>query len=327
MKILFDQFKNENYRGTSVPPHLKKFTVKWANSSFIYFDGGNLLAQEFKCNLFSIYIYRFCIEAPVHMYALFEKPKVVFQFSMNGNVSGTLKGGVDMQLDDGRYGLFYLPEGKQDIKFNTGLTESIHVELLPSLLEDLTTASKHIRILTENMSVARKKGMMLPTSVIDYPVRHQLTEMLSCNEAGNDLIVELKTAILNLLNLYRKSIKEEEALSKLPWVSNKQQLLDFWSQIKSNPNIHMHSLSRLSRESHLHMKTFNRSFRKLFSTDLSAFVYEQCMNKAYHLIINSDMSLEEIADELGYSELSSFSRAFKRRFDISPIILRTLKLV
>lgn len=73
------------------------------------------------------------------------------------------------------------------------------------------------------------------------------------------------------------------------------------------------------------MKTSARTLQKRLSELGLAFsdiVDQERFEAAKHTLLNTDYSLEEIADYLGYAEKSSFSRAFKRWAQMSPRAFR-----
>ncbi|MBS1598441.1 MAG: helix-turn-helix transcriptional regulator [Bacteroidetes bacterium] len=225
----------------------------------------------------------------------------------------------------GNFGLTFIPKEVSKISVVTDTTELMFIELLPEWLEDISSANEQVLSLLENKKNDEHTLLKMPETPIDYMVANSMQNMLTCGDSGADLIMELKTIILNFLNFYRKSIKDTQYLSSLPFVPHKEELINIWKKIKSNPNISDHRVSQLSKENYLHEKTLNRNFRKLFDQDVSSFVQEHCMNKGYHLITNTRINIDDIAMELGYKESSSFNRAFKRRFKTAPQSFRNIK--
>jgi len=114
----------------------------------------------------------------------------------------------------------------------------------------------------------------------------------------NGLIMELKTIIFNLLNLYRKAIKENEYLDELPFVPHREELINIWYKIKSNPNIRLNSVAQLGKTSYMSERTLYRNFKKLFDKELSSFLQDECLNRGFHLIISTNYSIDDIAMEL-----------------------------
>jgi len=78
----------------------------------------------------------------------------------------------------------------------------------------------------------------------------------------------------------------------------------------------MAGVARLSRAQ------FSRRFTAHTGRSPKAFVIETRLDLARHLIIETEMSLSEVAEDLGYSDLFFFSRQFKQRYACPPSQLR-----
>lgn len=63
---------------------------------------------------------------------------------------------------------------------------------------------------------------------------------------------------------------------------------------------------------------FSRLYRKLFATDFVHLRRNIRINLAEDQLLLTNKKLEEIADELGYQDLSSFSKAFAESTGHSP---------
>ena len=69
---------------------------------------------------------------------------------------------------------------------------------------------------------------------------------------------------------------------------------------------------------------FHRIFKKETKKTPFKFIEEIKLNKAYELLIESDLLVYNLAEELGYNDYETFSRAFKKSFHISPDDLRSI---
>ena len=64
-----------------------------------------------------------------------------------------------------------------------------------------------------------------------------------------------------------------------------------------------------------------RSLRRRLDVEgagLSAILGQVCFERARQQLAHSPCSIRDLADQLGYSEVSSFHRAFKRRAGVTP---------
>ncbi len=62
----------------------------------------------------------------------------------------------------------------------------------------------------------------------------------------------------------------------------------------------------------------NTAFRELFGLSVFQWLRNERLALAQERMQNSNASLTDIAEALGYSSCSNFSHAFKQRFGISP---------
>ena len=86
-------------------------------------------------------------------------------------------------------------------------------------------------------------------------------------------------------------------------------------------------LNRLASECGLSASYFCRCFRVTFGTSAHQFVINRRIRRAQHLLLQSTLSLAEIAIETGFSDQAAFSRAFGGTVGTPPARWRTEHLV
>jgi AraC-like DNA-binding protein len=74
----------------------------------------------------------------------------------------------------------------------------------------------------------------------------------------------------------------------------------------------------LALEFHVSPSYLQRLFKHETGRRMGEWLTEQRLQKAAHLLANSYMSVKEIAHAVGYEHVSSFIRAFERRFAEAP---------
>lgn len=77
--------------------------------------------------------------------------------------------------------------------------------------------------------------------------------------------------------------------------------------------------------SHYSYRNFQRIFFKLFNETISGFQKRLRLENAYKKLIYTEDSLSEIAWQVGYFNIQSFSKAFKKQYSISPAEARKRK--
>jgi AraC-like DNA-binding protein len=90
------------------------------------------------------------------------------------------------------------------------------------------------------------------------------------------------------------------------------------SYIKNNLSQKI-TLSDLSWKLHCSTVTMTEHFKKEFGMTIMEYVMKKRMEKARRLLLNSELSVREIAEECGFSDDEYFSRCFKGIHGKSPV--------
>ncbi|WP_343540070.1 AraC family transcriptional regulator, partial [Sphingobacterium thalpophilum] len=85
-------------------------------------------------------------------------------------------------------------------------------------------------------------------------------------------------------------------------------------------NFTMAKLAELSNRS---LSTFKRDFGRVFQSSPAKWILFRRLSDACVLLVNTDMSMSEIAFESGFETLSQFDKSFKRFFKTTPSAFRT----
>ncbi|ACU63505.1 helix-turn-helix domain-containing protein [Chitinophaga pinensis] len=123
---------------------------------------------------------------------------------------------------------------------------------------------------------------------------------------------------IELLTEYQE--KQVSALSAETALDTTMMLIR--NEVMLYPNIHVHSLRSLAKKHFINEKSLSRTFVKTFGIKISDFILEQVMQRAKYLLENTDMTVADIAEELGYSNDYNFSRTFKNMYSVYPAIFR-----
>ncbi|WP_025027591.1 helix-turn-helix transcriptional regulator [Caldalkalibacillus mannanilyticus] len=78
------------------------------------------------------------------------------------------------------------------------------------------------------------------------------------------------------------------------------------------------SVMELSRLCCMNTTKLKKGFKQLFQTTISSFIVEEKIQRGKQLLEGTEMTVTEIAENLGYQNPSKFSSAFKKRYGLSP---------
>jgi AraC-like DNA-binding protein len=104
-------------------------------------------------------------------------------------------------------------------------------------------------------------------------------------------------------------------------VETDRRLAEVWAKVEDDP-ANAWSIAELARAYGLSSVQFHRTVVKHLNTSPMRKVVEIRLNVACQLLLTSGLTLEAIAEEVGFSSPFSLSRAFKRQFGLSPRAFR-----
>ena len=88
-------------------------------------------------------------------------------------------------------------------------------------------------------------------------------------------------------------------------------------RIEDHPAI-IPDIATLAREYCMSVSKLTRSFRQVYGTSLHAYVISARLQKGAELLTHEELSVQEIAETIGYNKPSQFSADFRKRFCILP---------
>lgn len=143
-----------------------------------------------------------------------------------------------------------------------------------------------------------------------------LKEILGYSKKGimQKLFIEAK--IIKLLILIFEQFNEkdiEEDLSKTPETIKKFLDENYHKNLK---------IEEISKIIGINQNKLRKEFKEQYQTTIVNYISELRMLKAKKMIVNNRIMIKEIAIECGYEYVQNFTRAFKKKFGVSPEKLR-----
>ena len=81
----------------------------------------------------------------------------------------------------------------------------------------------------------------------------------------------------------------------------------------------------LSEKMHMSSRQFYRKFKELSGITPSDFIKKYKMERAAHLLAETDLSIQEVIEEVGISSRPYFYKEFSQRFGMTPKSYRDMK--
>ncbi len=77
-------------------------------------------------------------------------------------------------------------------------------------------------------------------------------------------------------------------------------------------------IGELAKMENMCMTTFNLHFKKYVGTTPTKYIIKLRMQQAVDLLLNSELSIQEIASRCGYNDYNFFTKVFKGEFGVAP---------
>ena len=195
------------------------------------------------------------------------------------------------------YSISFMPEFiAEGIRSNTFLADFIHC------ITDLSSAGAEPRLMLHAEDVALADALVL-----------RIMQEFSSERTGKDAVI--RASLLLLLSVFARAYLDEQ-FESVRFSSEREAMLHCLGYIKNHLSEPM-ALGDMARRTAMSKSSFCKSFRALTGETFNGYLNRERVEAAAALI-RSGKLVFEAAMELGYADLSTFYRNFKKHFGISP---------
>jgi AraC-like DNA-binding protein len=220
---------------------------------------------------------------------------VTLQVLLRGDITiGTIP------LSKGEYNL---SEGPQRLLLEPGINEFMRFEISPELLP-----------------VFIKKGNYYTSGIVTGKVQ-SLINMIR-NTATKDEMQQLRQYI-HITEFITAAITHLQLPDKKTIINNPHQELITRIQSYINENLHQSiTISMLAGIYYISESKLKQDFKKYLHSSVQAYLQDQRMQTALKMLQQSDNDIIVIANKVGYNNVSSFNREFKKHYACTPKEIR-----
>lgn len=220
-------------------------------------------------------------------------------------------------LRPGEYRLLKMNTGPHDMLLSAGISEFIQLDIPPTLIEEMVPASTLVRSLLSS-------ALSCQSSVSPHPMEQKFRQLLDDirQTAVKNGIQQLRL-YAQLTELITAAIDSLEKTAPTLSGNDVHERLIFDIKVYINQNLGKRiTLADIAAAFFISESKLKKDFRKYEQQTVLAYLQEQRMQRAIQLLQASDHKISHIAQEVGYSNLSSFTREFRKHFDCSPKAVR-----
>ena len=218
-----------------------------------------------------------------------------------------------------------------DYTFNTNdivcFTEFHKIEIKNLSKAQLIKWNKHFYCIINNDSEVGCKGILF-YGAVTLPIIHlsrqdleslsMVWKMMEQEMVSNDSLQKemLQMALKRLLVLCTRIYRNQVDLRKID-NDNVDIVREYHFLVEQHFN-EKHTVAEYAELMHKSPKTLSNIFKKLGSKSPLQYIKERKLLEARRLLCYTDMHISEIGYQIGFSDVQSFSRFFKREEGVSP---------
>lgn len=143
-----------------------------------------------------------------------------------------------------------------------------------------------------------------------------LKEIISYSNKGTMQKLFVEAKIIKLLILIFEQFNEKNTIKKMP---ETPAIIKRFVDENYHRNI---KVEEIGKKIGINQNTIRKAFKAQYNITVSDYIAELRMLKAKKMIIDKELMIKEIAIECGYEYVQNFTRAFKKKFGMSPEKLR-----
>ncbi|WP_420147680.1 helix-turn-helix transcriptional regulator [Spirosoma sp.] len=225
----------------------------------------------------------------------------------------------DLDMRPGKHNLIYTPEigHINQLKGNQSMAMFL-ISLDKHFFTSLIGQNDHwSEQLTSDLYSERACSAIAGTQTITPQMLYLIEDIRNCSVQGPMRNLLIQSRVLELLALeiqqFTTSPLSDEALRP----DEAEKLHKLRTYLEANFLSEL-SLAQLSRVCLLNEFKVKKGFRQLFGTTVFSYVRKLRMDYASRLLRNYNVSIDDVADKLGYEHAQHFSIAFKKYVGITP---------
>lgn len=156
-----------------------------------------------------------------------------------------------------------------------------------------------------------------------YTLAHELVRDINA-DIPRVLLVKSKALIL-VNDFLEKIVARNSSIQQVFHTSHYAEVLKVEKILSEQLDKPVPTIHELAQQCNISPSTLKRNFKLVFGKSLHTYCLEKKLNLGKSMIIAKNKSVSEIAYELGYDKVNSFSKAFKKQFGILPRDVNKIK--
>ncbi|SDG66289.1 AraC-type DNA-binding protein [Dyadobacter soli] len=247
------------------------------------------------------------------------EPHISLHFQVRGHSNAHFRDiPGEHPLRPAEYNIYYSEHFDSDIFYNrqTGFEYLALILKKEHLLQFLQQNGSPAKPLEKALGQGQPLALFGKAAAVSTEMHSVLQRMLHAPVADDLSEMYLNGKILELLALQLQQYREERKAPALQ-AGTDRQLSELYQYLCTH-FLTVDSLEAIASHSRLSEHQIREGFKLKYNTTVYELVHEKRMLHARQLLLDSCLTVDEAAAEVGYANSSNFIQAFKRKFGTTP---------
>ena len=314
IKLIADNYKELSFTD-QLSGVLDAYQVPGATSMATSGSFGHVLFQQLQCNGIFIRLQHFIVNRGCTFTMQEDEPMLKLRFHLTNHTQYHIEGLGNLIFYEQGYNLLYIPFQSHRVHFqHAGVYFTVDVNFptytlcqkLPPLvlMNDFQKKVMH-----------QQPAMLAPVNQVAS--RTLLTHVHQLIHAGKRFATSLHSRSMTLLSLCLENISEHPVWAPVTLSMQEAQAI-YMARTKMEENLkHEWTLKELTQLTGLNDYKLKTGFQQLYHSSCADYLRDIRMEKAWQLLSGKKFSVSQVAEEVGYTNLSAFSKAFKKYYNIT----------
>jgi AraC-like DNA-binding protein len=312
IKLITDNYKQLTF--SNEPPYeLNEYIIPGASYLTTSGSFGHVLYQQIHNNGVFIRLHHYLLARNCAF--IMEEPEQVvkLRFHLNNHIQYHLEGLGNFSFYEQAYNLLYIPFRYNRLHFATS-----GLYIVADINYPVQTMWKKLPPLVLMNDFQKKIRQQLPamlTPVNQIASRLLLRDVYQLLETNTYATLQNKS--FALLKLVLENISENPVWEPVTLTMHEARAVYHARRLIQENLLHSWTMQELTKRTGLNDYRLKNGFQQLYQTTPADYLREVRMEKAWELLAGKRYSVSEVAGMVGYTNLSAFSKAFKKYFGIT----------
>jgi len=254
----------------------------------------------------------------------FDEPDMVeLHFSiMGGGIMENYLTNKRLDIKANQHNIIYSPDFDGMAEFTVGGPHKFfEVNFERSRFIDLTSESSTLlRNFAENIMNNRSVEISSENLPISLAMHSCINDIMNCHFTGGLKLLFLQSKCLELLALQAQAFEEAAKKTERPALKSaydKERIYYAREYLLANA-CKPPSLTELAKIAGINEFKLKQGFKETFGNSVFAYLSDYRLMKAKELLADKQVDIKNISEDLGYSSVQHFNKAFTRKFGLSP---------